>query len=153
MDSYNERDATVNEHTGLNSAEKQFYRPQSFCSRLRLQMKSGRRRPNSLGYRIVKPRSRPYPSLLFEPSNRVDNTKYTWYNFVLLFLYFEFSQFSNLNYLLLCVSQFFPALKVGGLTRLPGVLHHAAGDNSGAAVFGGGGAALPHQEAGQREQQ
>lgn len=68
--------------------------------------------------RIVKINERPYPRFLTESSNKIDNTKYNVFNFVFLFLYYEFSQFSNLYYLLLSVSQFFEPLQVGDITRL-----------------------------------
>lgn len=142
MDSFSEREKSSSESEGLNPLERQYYKEQSFWSRLKLQLKGKDRRLNSLGYKIVKPNRKQYPCRLVPSTNKIDNTKYTWYNFIVLFLYFEFSQFSNLNYLLLCISQFFPALKVGRLTRLHGIVHSTVSHNPLFTIFGGSSAAL-----------
>lgn len=118
MNSVIEKEKSWNESSILDPSEKQYYKVLSFWSRIKHQLKGSTRIMKENHFRIIKPNNPPYPRRLINISNKVDNTKYKWYSFVLLFLYFEFSQFSNLNYLLLCVSQFFPALKVGKLIRI-----------------------------------
>ena len=61
----------------------------------------------------VKPFQKCYPRGLWMTQNVIDNTKFSWYSFIPIFLYMEFSDFSNLYYLLLTATQFIPALSVG----------------------------------------
>lgn len=49
------------------------------------------------------------------PPNVVNNQKYTWWNFIFLFLYHEFKFFFNLYFLVVALSQFVPILRVGFL--------------------------------------
>lgn len=148
MNSFSDKERSTNESTHLNGSDKEYYAPQSLWSQFKLQMKNPRQRSLDSEYRIVKPGKPAYPRVLFGASNKVDNTKYKWYNFMLLFLYFEFSQFSNLNYLLLCVSQFFPALKVGGFIRLLDIVSYTAVGDITAASAGRDSSTLQNQEAG-----
>lgn len=49
------------------------------------------------------------------PSNKLVNTKYNVFTFIPVVLYNQFKFFFNLFFLLICLSQLFPALKVGFL--------------------------------------
>ena len=49
----------------------------------------------------------------FFPGNKLDNTKYNLFTFIPLVLFDQFKFFFNLFYLTICVSQFYPPLKVG----------------------------------------
>lgn len=151
MNSFSEKDKSNNESTVLDPSEKRYYKPQSLWSRFKLQMESSKHQPLYNGYRIIKPGQPPYPRILFGSSNKVDNTKYKWYNFIALFLYFEFSQFSNLNYLLLCVSQFFPTLKVGILIRISNIIHNAIGYHTSVKGFRRRSPTLQNKETGSRD--
>ena len=142
MNSFSDKERSTSESTEFDPTEKQYYKQQSIWSRLKLQINRYKNQDVTSHYRIVKPGKAHFPRVLFDISNKVDNTKYKWYNFMLLFLYFEFSQFSNLNYLLLCVSQFFPALKVGRFTRLFDIVHNPFSNNSVFEVFRRSGSAL-----------
>ena len=53
------------------------------------------------------------PTELAGQTNERNNQKYSLYTFLFKFLYEQFSNFSNLYFLLLAVSQFVPALQVG----------------------------------------
>jgi phospholipid-translocating ATPase len=55
-------------------------------------------------------------------SNKVDNRKYTWFSFVPLILYNQFSFFFNLYFLFLCITQLIPAFKVGFMVTYVGPL-------------------------------
>ena len=63
--------------------------------------------------RIIKPKIGYYPRGLLLSSNELNNTKFSFYSFIFIFLYFEFSDFSNVYYLLLTLTQFVPAFEVG----------------------------------------
>lgn len=102
----------------IDRHEKEHYQPQSLKSRLKLSVNSFLRRPSPFNFRIVKPDNPSFPRSLFPPTNIMNNNKYTLFNCLFLFLYYEFSMFSNFYYLLLCVTQFFNVLKVGWLKRL-----------------------------------
>jgi phospholipid-translocating ATPase len=47
------------------------------------------------------------------PSNKINNTKYNILTFIPVVLYHQFKFFFNLFFLLICLSQMIPALKVG----------------------------------------
>lgn len=49
------------------------------------------------------------------PTNKLVNTKYNILSFIPVVLYNQFKFFFNLFFLLICLSQLFPALKVGFL--------------------------------------
>lgn len=49
------------------------------------------------------------------PSNSVKNTKYTIFNFLILFLYYQFKQPMNFFFLVISLSQTYPPLQVGFL--------------------------------------
>ena len=49
------------------------------------------------------------------PSNKLKNTKYNFLTFIPVVLYNQFKFFFNLFFLLICLSQLFPPLKVGKL--------------------------------------
>ncbi|OMJ93370.1 hypothetical protein SteCoe_3608 [Stentor coeruleus] len=49
------------------------------------------------------------------PSNSVKNTKYTLFNFIFLFLYYQFKQPMNFFFLAIALSQFYPPFQVGFL--------------------------------------
>ena len=102
--------------------EPEKYSSSKFSSRLSATWKKLLNKDYDFASRIIKPHKDPYPKYLLQPDNRIDNTKFAWYNFVVLFLYYEFSQFSNFYYLLLTISQFFKPLQVGGLKRLLDIL-------------------------------
>lgn len=107
----------------LDRGETELYARQSFSARLRNSFERAFSRRFALHRRVIKIDAAPYPGFLSERSNMIDNTKYSAFNFVFLFLYYEFSQFSNLYYLLLSASQFFRPLQVGTLTRLQSIIH------------------------------
>ena len=46
-------------------------------------------------------------------SNKLDNTKYNVLTFIPVVLYHQFKFFFNLFFLIICISQFIPPLKVG----------------------------------------
>ena len=85
----------------------------TFLERLKLSIKLSLSRNFQLSEKIVSPFRGESPETLIANSNKVDNCKYSWYSFVPLFLFNEFRQFSNLYYLLLCLSQFYPPFQVG----------------------------------------
>ena len=49
------------------------------------------------------------------PGNKVTNTKYNLLTFIPVVLYNQFKFFFNLFFLIICLSQFYPPLKVGFL--------------------------------------
>ena len=99
------------------------YQQFTFYQRLSATWKKLIRKNFSFENRIIKPNYVPYPRYLFNPDNKIDNTKFTWYNFIPLFLYYEFSQFSNFYYLLLTITQFFKPLQVGFIIRIFDFVH------------------------------
>jgi len=54
--------------------------------------------------RIIRAGKGVYPRGIFLTSNQINNTKFTWYTFIFVFLYQEFSDFSNMYYLMLTVT-------------------------------------------------
>ena len=106
-----------------NDLEAQKYKNPSFFSRLSATWKKLMNKDFDFESRVIKPQKPPSPAYLFQPDNNIDNTKFTWYNFIFLFLYYEFSQFSNFYYLILSISQFFKPLQVGRLMRIHDILY------------------------------
>ena len=69
---------------------------------------------NNFTKRVIKPKGRrTYPPCY--TTNKVDNMKYGFLFFIPKFFYQQFKYFFNFYYLCLCVSQFFPSLKIGFL--------------------------------------
>lgn len=101
----------------LEENEKAHYHTMSSFAKMRNSLKKLFNKDFTFEKRIVKMHKKPYPRYLNNETNLVDNTKYTWFNFIFLFLYYEFSQFSNFYYLLLCITQFIGPLQVGLLNR------------------------------------
>ena len=62
---------------------------------------------------FIKPFEGVYPRGIFESKNEINNTKFSVFSFIFIFLYMEFSDFSNIYYLFLTITQFFPLLSVG----------------------------------------
>lgn len=85
----------------------------TFFDRLKLSLKQKFSRNFQLREKFIWPFKGEMPATLIASSNKVDNCKYSWYSFVPVFLFNEFRQFSNLYYLLLCLSQFYPPFQVG----------------------------------------
>jgi phospholipid-translocating ATPase len=56
------------------------------------------------------------------PSNKLSNTKYTWYSFVPVVLFNQFKYFFNLFFLLVALSQLIDRLRVGFLISYLGPL-------------------------------
>lgn len=105
-------------HVLLEENEKEHYRNQSLFSRMQYSFKSTFDKQFQLDKRVLKLSKKPYPRYLNNQTNVINNKKYTWYNFIFLFLYYEFSEFSNFYYLLLCITQFVDILQVGKLIRI-----------------------------------
>lgn len=101
----------------LSHVEKERYEPQDLKSRVKLSLKSTFNKTFSLASRTIKFDMPPFPRFLNNETNYIDNNKYKWYTFLFLFLYYEFREFSNFYYLLLCITQFFEPLQVGGIKR------------------------------------
>lgn len=62
-------------------------------------------------FRVVRNDKKYYPPVL--TSNKVDNTRYNFLTFLPKFLFNQFKYFFNFYYLLLCISQLIPPLKIG----------------------------------------
>ena len=90
-------------------------------------------------YKIVRFPKQTFP--YSNTSNRVDNRKTNIFTFIPKLLINEFKQFLNLYFLILCFSQFIPALQVGKLNfesfnlRLPDQLHHPFSSHSDYSLF------------------
>lgn len=63
--------------------------------------------------RIIYLDGKCYPEIT--APNIIKNTKYNPYNFIPKVLYDEFKFFSNMFFLLICLSQFYEPLKVGAI--------------------------------------
>ena len=88
---------------------KRHYIEPSFREKIKFTFRRGKIPPE----RFINPGVGFYPRGLFLSSNQTDNTKFTWYTFLPIFLYQEFSDFSNVYYLILTMSQFINVLSVG----------------------------------------
>ena len=64
-----------------------------------------------IDYKIVRYKKESYP--YSKASNCIDNRKTSIITFIPKLLYNEFKQFLNFYFLILCLSQFVPALQVG----------------------------------------
>ena len=109
----------------LADTEKEHHQPQTLKSRLRLSFLSTFSKKFTLDTRTIKFNTPPFPRFLNNETNYTDNNKYKWYTFLFLFLYYEFREFSNFYYLILCITQFFEPLQVGGLKRIQDQLYYA----------------------------
>jgi phospholipid-translocating ATPase len=49
------------------------------------------------------------------PSNKINNQRYNFFSFLPIVLFDQFKYFFNMFFLLVCISQFFDALRVGFL--------------------------------------
>lgn len=97
----------------LSEFETEKYIEQDFKSRIKYSFNSIFKKDFEVRNRIIKFNKKPYPHFLNNETNYIDNNKYKWYTFIFLFLYYEFREFSNFYYLILCVTQFFDVLAVG----------------------------------------
>lgn len=53
---------------------------------------------------FIKPFEGVYPRGLFQSINEINNTKFSVFSFLFIFLYMEFSDFSNIYYLFLTIT-------------------------------------------------
>ena len=93
----------------LDETLKSEFQKQSFFSKLKYSLK----KKNNLHKYYLKPFQGYSPHGIFKETNKVNNTKFNYLTFIFVFLYYEFSDFSNFYYLLLTLTQFYPPLSVG----------------------------------------
>lgn len=86
----------------------------------RCRYKLSRKRQFTQEYRILKPRNMMWPPI--SNNNKIVNTKYNILTFLPCFFYDQFKYFFNFYYLCLCLSQFYPPLKIGFLFTYIGPL-------------------------------
>lgn len=86
----------------------------------RCRYKLSRKRQFTQEYRILKPRNLMWPPI--SNNNKIVNTKYNILTFLPCFFYDQFKYFFNFYYLCLCMSQFYPPLKIGFLFTYIGPL-------------------------------
>ena len=93
----------------LDDTLKANYKKPSLMEKLKYSLK----KRNQYEKYYIKPFNNYSPRGFSIENNKVNNTKYTYINFLFLFLFYEFSDFSNFYYLLLALTQFYPPLEVG----------------------------------------
>ena len=93
----------------LDDSQKGEFVKQSIFSKLKYSLT----KKNNIHKYHLKPFEGYSPHGLFTETNKVNNTKYNFLTFIFVFLFYEFSDFSNFYYLLLALTQFYPPLEVG----------------------------------------
>lgn len=95
-----------------------YFREAGFCSKL--YYRCCRKKQHALSYRVLKRDNKLYPPI--SNDNTIKNTKYNIITFFPLFFFNQFKYFFNFYYLCLCLSQFYPPLKIGFLFTYIGPL-------------------------------
>lgn len=108
--------------SGMESSTKSLFKHHTeedgFFTRCRYKL--SRKRQHLQPYRIIKPRNQLWPGI--SNNNKIINTKYNILTFLPCFFYDQFKYFFNFYYLCLCLSQFYPPLKIGFLFTYIGPL-------------------------------